>query len=49
MASCENLPVEGVVDGGFPVGMKVLCVDDDPLCLRCLEAMLKQCAYDGTC
>jgi hypothetical protein len=32
----------------FPAGLKVLAVDDDALCLRCLEALLKRCNYEGT-
>eukprot|EP00240_Pyramimonas_obovata_P001396 CAMPEP_0118934170 /NCGR_PEP_ID=MMETSP1169-20130426/13673_1 /TAXON_ID=36882 /ORGANISM="Pyramimonas obovata, Strain CCMP722" /LENGTH=501 /DNA_ID=CAMNT_0006877041 /DNA_START=320 /DNA_END=1825 /DNA_ORIENTATION=+ len=53
MASCENLNEGGEgepinADGGFPAGLRVLAVDDDPLCLRCLEAMLKRCSYDVT-
>lgn len=31
----------------FPVGMRVLAVDDDPTCLKVLEAMLRQCKYHG--
>ncbi|RRT57493.1 hypothetical protein B296_00038057 [Ensete ventricosum] len=27
----------------FPVGMRVLAVDDDPICLRLLEALLRRC------
>uniref|UniRef100_A0A0E0KAR1 Two-component response regulator n=1 Tax=Oryza punctata TaxID=4537 RepID=A0A0E0KAR1_ORYPU len=41
-------PVE---DGGgveFPVGMKVLVVDDDPTCLAVLKRMLLECRYDAT-
>lgn len=30
----------------FPAGLKVLAVDDDALCLRCLEALLKRCNYE---
>lgn len=32
----------------FPVGMKVLVVDDDPTCLAVLNRMLVQCRYDAT-
>ncbi|GAB2233559.1 hypothetical protein Droror1_Dr00002785 [Drosera rotundifolia] len=32
----------------FPVGMRVLAVDDDPVCLRLLEALLKECKYHVT-
>lgn len=31
----------------FPAGLRVLVVDDDPLCLRVVEAMLKRCSYEG--
>ncbi|KAM6544127.1 hypothetical protein CsatB_008574 [Cannabis sativa] len=32
----------------FPIGMRVLAVDDDPLCLRLLEALLRRCQYHVT-
>ena len=31
----------------FPVGMRVLAVDDDPICLRLLETLLRKCQYHG--
>lgn len=31
----------------FPVGMRVLAVDDDPACLKILEALLRKCQYHG--
>lgn len=31
----------------FPVGMKVLLVDDDSTCLAVVERMLLHCQYDG--
>ena len=31
----------------FPVGLRVLVVDDDPTCLMILEKMLRICRYDG--
>ncbi|KAL5210029.1 hypothetical protein ABZP36_005652 [Zizania latifolia] len=34
--------------GEFPVGMKVLVVDDDPTCLAVLKRMLLECRYDAT-
>ncbi len=40
-------------DGGerervqFPTGLRVLVVDDDPLCLMILERMLRLCHYKG--
>lgn len=36
-----------VVSDQFPVGLRVLVVDDDPTCLRILEKMLKTCLYEG--
>ncbi|KAG9160595.1 hypothetical protein Leryth_027398 [Lithospermum erythrorhizon] len=38
-------------DGGadqFPVGLRVLVVDDDPTCLRILDKMLRNCLYQVT-
>ncbi|KAJ7525598.1 hypothetical protein O6H91_17G058300 [Diphasiastrum complanatum] len=32
----------------FPAGLRVLVVDDDPICLMILEKMLRRCAYDVT-
>lgn len=32
----------------FPVGMRVLAVDDDPTCLRLLEQLLQHCQYHVT-
>ncbi|ERN02864.1 hypothetical protein AMTR_s00086p00182350 [Amborella trichopoda] len=32
----------------FPIGMRVLAVDDDPTCLRLIEALLKRCQYNVT-
>ncbi|XP_064951558.1 two-component response regulator ORR24-like isoform X1 [Musa acuminata AAA Group] len=32
----------------FPAGMRVLAVDDDPLCLKLLEALLRRCQYNVT-
>ena len=31
----------------FPVGMRVLAVDDDQTCLRILETLLHRCQYHG--
>ena len=31
----------------FPVGMRVLAVDDDPVCLKVLEVLLRRCQYHG--
>lgn len=32
----------------FPAGMKVLVVDDDPVCLLVLEQLLRKCSYRGS-
>ncbi|KAK9280222.1 hypothetical protein L1049_013909 [Liquidambar formosana] len=32
----------------FPVGMRVLAVDDDPTCLLLLETLLRRCQYHVT-
>jgi CheY-like chemotaxis protein len=39
--SQENFPT------GLPSGLKVLVVDDDPLCLKVIEQMLRRCGYKG--
>ncbi|GFZ13934.1 response regulator 2 [Actinidia rufa] len=38
---------DGVSDH-FPVGLRVLVVDDDPTCLMILEKMLRNCLYEVT-
>ena len=37
---------DGVKDP-FPVGMRVLAVDDDPTCLMLLDGLLRRCQYQG--
>ncbi|KAM3321412.1 two-component response regulator ARR12 [Capsicum chacoense] len=32
----------------FPVGMKVLAVDDNPICLKMLDGLLRKCQYQVT-
>ncbi|XP_058067584.1 two-component response regulator ORR22-like [Magnolia sinica] len=32
----------------FPIGMRVLAVDDDPTCLKLLETLLRRCDYHVT-
>ncbi|XP_059276496.1 two-component response regulator ARR12-like [Lycium ferocissimum] len=32
----------------FPVGMRVLAVDDDPICLKLLDQLLRKCQYQVT-
>lgn len=36
----------GAIDR-FPEGMRVLAVDDNPICLKNLEFTLRQCHYEG--
>ncbi|XP_058114124.1 two-component response regulator ORR24-like isoform X2 [Magnolia sinica] len=36
------------VEDRFPVGMRVLAVDDDPTCLKVLENLLRHCDYHVT-
>lgn len=33
--------------GDFLNGLKVMVVDDDPLCLKVVEHMLRRCSYTG--
>ncbi|KAI5354000.1 PREDICTED: two-component [Prunus dulcis] len=45
------MTVEGVLDeprDQFPIGMRVLAVDDDPICLKLLDALLRRCKYHVT-
>ncbi|EYU30138.1 hypothetical protein ABFS82_05G047400 [Erythranthe guttata] len=39
---------KSVVPEQFPVGLRVLVVDDDVICLRVLEQMLRKCMYQVT-
>ncbi|KAG5244430.1 two-component response regulator ARR [Salix suchowensis] len=42
---------QGIVDSNidqFPIGMRVLAVDDDPTCLLLLETLLRRCQYNVT-
>ncbi|KAF1864549.1 hypothetical protein Lal_00043190 [Lupinus albus] len=39
---------EEEVSDSFPVGMRVLAVDNDPICLRVLETLLHKCHYQVT-
>lgn len=34
-------------EAAFPTGLKVMVVDDDPLCLKVIEKMLLVCKYQG--
>jgi hypothetical protein len=33
----------------FPAGLRVLLVDDDPVCLMVVGQMLRACQYEGGC
>lgn len=35
-------------EAAFPTGLKVMVVDDDPLCLKVIEKMLLVCKYQGS-
>lgn len=43
-AGCKG---ETGVPDQFPVGLRVLVVDDDVICLKILEQMLRRCSYHG--
>ena len=49
--SAPSTSAADVVSGlaAFPAGLRVLVVDDDLLCLKVVEKMLKTCGYAGTC
>ncbi|XAR50744.1 hypothetical protein NMG60_11005159 [Bertholletia excelsa] len=40
--------VSGVDNDNFPVGMRVLAVDDDRTCLKLLDGLLRKCRYQVT-
>ncbi|KAI4969625.1 hypothetical protein ZWY2020_000539 [Hordeum vulgare] len=40
--------MEDVVEDKFPEGLRVLVVDDDCVCLKVLEALLRHCKYQPT-
>jgi hypothetical protein len=35
------------ISSTFPAGLRVVVVDDDPLCLKMVSEMLKRCSYTG--
>ncbi|AQL01592.1 Two-component response regulator ORR22 [Zea mays] len=41
----EKRVITGRERDQFPVGMRVLAVDDDPVCLKVLETLLRRCQY----
>ncbi|XP_031122410.1 two-component response regulator ORR21 isoform X2 [Ipomoea triloba] len=48
MAAVCKAEAAAVVPEQFPVGLRVLVVDDDLLCLRIIEQMLRKCKYNVT-
>ncbi|KAJ6356563.1 hypothetical protein OIU78_004619 [Salix suchowensis] len=46
--SCKDAGADVTVSNQFPVGLRVLVVDDDITCLRLLEKMLCRCLYHVT-
>ncbi|KAF2305628.1 hypothetical protein GH714_007124 [Hevea brasiliensis] len=46
--SCKAGAADVVVSDQFPVGLRVLVVDDDTTCLKILEQMLRRCLYHVT-
>lgn len=36
-----------MVEDQFPIGMRVLVVEQDILCLKNLERLLQECQYNG--
>ncbi|CAA0821084.1 Two-component response regulator ARR12 [Striga hermonthica] len=44
----EKMKSEGENCESFPVGMRVLAVDDDPICLKLLDTLLRKCQYHVT-
>lgn len=48
MASGGGTNSSSMVSDQFPVGLRVLVVDDDTTCLRILEQMLRKCSYHVT-
>ncbi|CAA6661662.1 unnamed protein product [Spirodela intermedia] len=44
----DPVPKDSAPRDQFPVGMRVLAVDDDPTCLRLLDSLLRRCQYHVT-
>ena len=51
LGAAARMEEKGAITGRqrdqFPVGMRVLAVDDDPVCLKVLETLLRRCQYHG--
>ncbi len=46
-SSGSGAPWSSASGAPWPAGMKVLVVDDDPLCLKVVSLMLQKCDYKG--
>ncbi|XP_073276810.1 two-component response regulator ORR22-like [Primulina huaijiensis] len=44
----EEIKSENKIHDKFPVGLRVLAVDDDPICLKLLDTLLRKCQYHVT-
>ncbi|KAK9091254.1 hypothetical protein Sjap_024431 [Stephania japonica] len=44
-SSSGSCKMDGVGSAQFPIGLRVLVVDDDTVCLRVLDHMLRKCLY----
>lgn len=47
----KKMTIEPIMDDPrdqFPIGLRVLAVDDDPTCLFFLENLLRRCQYHGS-
>lgn len=40
---------QATLASSFPAGLRVLLVDDDPVCLMVIGQMLRACQYEGRC
>ena len=43
----DAAPTEAPPSQLFPLGLRILVVDDDPVCLSAVEKMLRRCGYAG--
>ncbi|XP_073149938.1 two-component response regulator ARR12-like isoform X2 [Henckelia pumila] len=44
----EKIILDNEKSDKFPAGLRVLAVDDDPICLKLLETLLRKCQYHVT-
>ena len=47
MSGDRGQMMEDAAEDKFPEGLRVLAVDDDPVCLKVLETLLRRCQYHG--